>query len=106
MGYDISNLIKLRLETQKIVKPKNLDIEPNPCYSGYEPIGLKDDGSPNCVPIKEEHRTVKEGFPIPSPEQSEDESAFIARCNKEMYDEFPDDAQRNAVCYQKWNESN
>ena len=23
------------------------------CWSGYEAIGLKDDGSPNCVPIKE-----------------------------------------------------
>jgi Putative phage serine protease XkdF len=29
-----------------------MDIEPNPCWEGYEPIGLKDDGSPNCVPIK------------------------------------------------------
>jgi hypothetical protein len=24
------------------------------CWEGYEAIGLKDDGSPNCVPIKEE----------------------------------------------------
>lgn len=24
----------------------------NPCWDGYEMIGLKDDGSPNCVPIK------------------------------------------------------
>jgi hypothetical protein len=30
-----------------------LEIEPNPCWEGYEPIGLKPDGSPNCVPIKE-----------------------------------------------------
>jgi hypothetical protein len=28
------------------------DIEPNPCWEGYEPIGLKEDGSPNCVPVK------------------------------------------------------
>lgn len=34
--------------------PIKLDIEPNPCWEGYEPIGLKDDGTPNCVPIKEE----------------------------------------------------
>ena len=33
---------------------EKLDIEPNPCWDGYEPIGLKDDGSPNCVPIKED----------------------------------------------------
>lgn len=32
---------------------EKLDIEPNPCWDGYEPIGLKPDGSPNCVPIKE-----------------------------------------------------
>jgi len=31
---------------------EKLDIEPNPCWEGYEPIGLKDDGSPNCVPVK------------------------------------------------------
>lgn len=30
-----------------------LEIEPNPCWEGYEPIGLKPDGSPNCVPIKD-----------------------------------------------------
>ena len=24
------------------------------CWEGYEPIGLKDDGSPNCVPVNEE----------------------------------------------------
>jgi hypothetical protein len=28
-------------------------IEPNPCWEGYEAIGLKDDGTPNCVPIKD-----------------------------------------------------
>jgi hypothetical protein len=37
---------------------EKLDIEPNPCWDGYEPIGLKDDGSPNCVPIKEEMESV------------------------------------------------
>lgn len=25
----------------------------DPCWDGYEMIGLKDDGTPNCVPIKE-----------------------------------------------------
>ena len=32
---------------------QQMEIEPNPCWDGYEPIGLKEDGSPNCVPIKE-----------------------------------------------------
>jgi hypothetical protein len=31
---------------------EKMDITPNPCLEGYEPIGLKPDGSPNCVPIK------------------------------------------------------
>jgi len=25
----------------------------DPCWDGYEMIGMKDDGTPNCVPIKE-----------------------------------------------------
>lgn len=29
-----------------------LEIEPNPCWKGYEPIGLKPNGDPNCVPIQ------------------------------------------------------
>jgi len=28
------------------------NIEPNPCWAGYEPYGLKDDGTPNCIPVK------------------------------------------------------
>ena len=31
---------------------EKLDIEPNPCWKGYEPYGLKPDGSPNCIPVK------------------------------------------------------
>jgi hypothetical protein len=33
---------------------EDMEIEPNPCWENYQPIGLKPDGSPNCVPIKEE----------------------------------------------------
>jgi hypothetical protein len=75
-------------------------IEPNPCWEGYEAIGLKPDGSPNCVPIKENQK--KEEFVIPTPSGNEDEQTYISRCNKELYGEFPDDAQRNAVCYAQW----
>lgn len=34
-------------------------IEPNPCWEGYEAIGLKEDGTPNCVPVKEEMKKPK-----------------------------------------------
>lgn len=104
MGYDLSNLIKLRLDTQKINKPKELDIEPNPCWEGYEPIGLKDDGTPNCVPIKEEQSKIKkEGFPIPSPESDEDEQKYISRCIGDISDEYDND-QAYAICKGKWDE--
>ena len=103
MGFNLENLIKLRLDTQKINKPKEMEIEPNPCWEGYEPIGLKDDGSPNCVPIKEEQRTVKEGFPIPSPESDEDKDKYISRCISSIADEY-DQEQAVAICISKWDE--
>ncbi len=28
-------------------------ITPNPCWEGYEPYGLKPDGSPNCIPVEQ-----------------------------------------------------
>ena len=101
MGYDLSKLIKLRLDTQKINKPKEMDIEPNPCWEGYEPIGLKDDGTPNCVPIKEEQSKVKEGFPIPSPEKDEDQDKYISRCISDLIDEYGQE-QASAICYGQW----
>ena len=105
MGYDLSNLIKLRLDTQKINKPKEMDIEPNPCWEGYEPYGLKDDGSPNCVPIKEEQSKIKkEGFPIPSPASDEDEQKYISRCISEIGSEYDAEGQAYAVCKAKWDE--
>lgn len=55
---DFRKLATIRFNTTK--DKTKLDIEPNPCWEGYEPIGLKDDGSPNCVPIKEEQKKVKE----------------------------------------------
>jgi len=45
-----------------IFTKEKLDIEPNPCWEGYEPIGLKDDGSPNCVPIKMTHDDFAESI--------------------------------------------
>jgi hypothetical protein len=101
MGYDLTDLIKLRLDTQKINKPKELEIEPNPCWEGYEPIGLKDDGTPNCVPIKA--KIVKDGFPIPSPDSGEDEQKYISRCISDISDEYDTD-QAYAICKGKWDE--
>jgi len=103
---DIHKLRQIRVDltsAKKNIKSNELDIEPNPCWEGYEPIGLKEDGSPNCVPIKEEQRKVKEGFPIPSPE-GEEEDKYISRCIGEIINEYPEEGQAYAVCKSKWDE--
>lgn len=48
----LQQIINLKRNNFEIKLPVKSEIEPNPCWEGYEPIGLKDDGSPNCVPIK------------------------------------------------------
>jgi hypothetical protein len=74
------------------------------CWPGYEAIGLKDDGSPNCVPIKENQIKIKkEGFPIPSPSSDEDEEKYIGRCISSITDEYDTD-QAYAICKSKWDE--
>lgn len=43
-------------------------------------------------------------MPIPKPENNETENEFIQRCitDNTMQDEYPDEDQRLAVCYQSW----
>jgi hypothetical protein len=104
MGFNLENLINIRLKTQNINKSEELEIEPNPCWEGYEPIGLKDDGSPNCVPIKENQSKIKkEGFPIPSPSSDEEEDKYISRCISAIIDEYGQE-QGYAICKSKWDE--
>jgi hypothetical protein len=94
--------IRLELNGVKITPAKEEMIEPNPCWEGYEAIGLKPDGSPNCVPIKEEQSKVKkEGFPIPSPSGDEDKDTFIGRCMGEIGSEYEQE-QALAICYKKY----
>jgi hypothetical protein len=94
--------IRLELNGAKITPAKEEMIEPNPCWEGYEAIGLKDDGTPNCVPIKDEMGKVKkEGFPIPSPSGDEDEGTFMKRCMSEIGGEYDQD-QALAICYKKY----
>ena len=76
---------------------KEMEITPNPCWDGYEPIGLKEDGSPNCVPIKENQK--KEKFEIPTPDGGEAEEAYISRCMSAIAGEYDTQDQALAVCY-------
>ena len=94
----LENIIKLKLNNFEINYPK-MEIEPNPCWEGYEPIGLKDDGSPNCVPIKEEQS--KEKFVIPSPGESETQDEYISRCISSIIDEYGQE-QAAGICYGQW----
>lgn len=79
------------------LKKNNFEIDTNPCWEGYEPIGLKEDGSPNCVPIKENQS--KQDFVIPTPEAGEDENKYISRCISAIGDEYDTQEQALAVCY-------
>ena len=102
----LDQLIQIRLASAKFAnaKPNDKQIEPNPCWEGYEPYGTKElDGKtvPNCVPKKEEQRTVKEGFPVPSPETNEEQDKFISRCIAAIIDEYGQE-QSAAICYDKW----
>jgi hypothetical protein len=101
---NINNLRQIRVELTKAkFNESKLEIEPNPCWEGYEPIGLKDDGSPNCVPIKDEQRKVKEGFPIPSPSSDEERDAYVSRCVSSIVDEYGQE-QALAICITKYDE--
>jgi len=101
----IDQLIKIRLETQKIFKSKFAEDQVNPCWEGYEPVGMKEkDGKmvPNCVPIKEEQS--KQDFVIPTPEGGESEQDYIGRCISAIAKEYDVEGQAYAVCKGKWDE--
>lgn len=76
---------------------QDMDITPNPCEKGYEPIGLKDDGSRNCVPKKQKHSTEK--FKIPNPNAGEKPDDYVKRCMKVIGSEYDTQEQALAVCY-------
>jgi hypothetical protein len=54
------------------------------CWEGYEPIGLKDNGDPNCVPVKMALEMMKEEF--------------------QSYDDYPSSVKNNACKAIKWKE--
>jgi hypothetical protein len=95
----LEDIIKLKLNNYEIKIPKEEMIEPNPCWEGYEAIGLKPDGSPNCVPIKENQK--KEEFVIPSPESGEEQDKYISRCVSSIIDEYGQE-KGLGICYSQW----
>jgi len=104
MENRLEKIINLKLNNFVIKVPKKMadDEMKNPCWEGYEPIGLKDDGSPNCVPVKA--KKVKEGFPIPSKSSDESEEEYISKCMKAIGGEYDTQEQALAVCYSQFAE--
>ncbi len=43
-------------------------------------------------------------MPIPKPKKGESQDDFISRCHSALADEFPDQDERNAVCFGAWRE--
>lgn len=41
-------------------------------------------------------------MPMPKPRKGEKQEAFVSRCHSALNDEFPDQAQRHAVCMRQW----
>jgi len=90
---DIAEAVCGKIKSENQSK-QEMDITPNPCLPGYEPIGLKDDGSPNCVPKK----GMKGDFTIPKP-SGESEADYISKCMKAIGSEYDTQEQALAVCY-------
>lgn len=80
----------------KKIESESLAIEPNPCWKGYEPIGLKPNGDPNCVPIEQS----KQEFVYPSPSETKDE--FIGRCIPYVMREGKTQDEASGQCYGMW----
>ena len=63
------------------------DMEPNPCWEGYEPYGLKDDGVPNCIPVENAELYKKQEF-------------------ADSYTDYPEAAKNAAKRALEWAEKN
>ncbi|CAB4157137.1 Phage-like element PBSX protein, XkdF [uncultured Caudovirales phage] len=57
-GYDTDQAAAICYSTYK----EKMNIDPNPCWEGYEPYGLKDDGTPNCIPVKNKKEKFAESY--------------------------------------------
>jgi hypothetical protein len=49
----------------------------------------------------ETFKIKKEGFPVPSPENNEEQDKYISRCIAAIIDEYGQE-QALAICYDKW----
>jgi hypothetical protein len=82
-----------------LTKEENMEMEPNPCWEGYEPYGTKIvDGVevPNCIPVE----AKKQEFV--KPEAGESENDFIGRCIPVVIGEGYEQDQAAAICYSYW----
>jgi hypothetical protein len=78
-------------------------IDPNPCWEGYEAYGLKEDGTPNCIPVK--NSKDKFSYDVSSlPPYVEEEPK--KRKFQESYSDYPDAAVNAAKRALKYRDEN
>ena len=78
-------------------------IDPNPCWEGYEAYGLKEDGTPNCIPV--ENSKDKFSYDVSSlPPYVEEEPK--KRKFQESYSDYPDAAVNAAKRALKYRDEN
>lgn len=83
----------------KDIESQNMEMEPNPCWDGYEPYGTKMvDGKevPNCIPVE----MGIQDFVKPGPTENKDE--FISRCIAYVIKEGKTPEQAAGQCYGMW----
>lgn len=86
----------------QVESEQEMEIDPNPCWEGYEPYGLKPGSNgdlvPNCIPVEQ-----RQMFVDPSAGESKDE--YVSRCIKKLVgDEGYETDQAAAICYSTWDE--
>ena len=67
-------------------------LEPNPCWEGYEAYGLKEDGTPNCIPVenKKQKLSIDTSNLPPYVDELPKKRKFIS------YSDYPESAKNNA----------
>lgn len=64
-------------------------------------LGIKEEDMP-----KEDETPVVCSKPLPTPNDGQSKEDFMSACMLNLNDEYPDEAQRAAICYAQWGEKN
>lgn len=100
-GKEVPNCVPIK-ENMETTKVDLADYPWEQCIADQiKQYGDEETAKKVCGAIKAMYASKQE-FVIPTPGSDESENDYISRCNSAIYNEFPDEAQRNAVCYAQW----